>query len=38
MSKITLLPKKYIEGTGAIGMIVKVDRYGGTFAHRDIAL
>ncbi len=29
--------KKYIEGTGAIGMTVKAGRYGGTFAHRDIA-
>lgn len=30
-------PKKWIEGTGAIGMISKPGRYGGTYAHRDIA-
>ena len=30
-------PKKYIEETGAIGIISKSGRYGGTFAHVDIA-
>lgn len=33
----TMSPKKWIEGTGAIGMISKPGRYGGTYAHRDIA-
>jgi len=29
--------KKWIEGTGAVGIQSKAGRYGGTFAHRDIA-
>lgn len=29
--------KKWIELTGAIGLHAKAGRYGGTFAHRDIA-
>lgn len=29
--------KKYIEETGAVGIQSKPGRYGGTFAHRDIA-
>lgn len=33
----TLSPKKWIEGTGAIGIQSKAGRYGGTFAHKDIA-
>ena len=32
-----LTPKKWIEKTGAIGIISKAGRYGGTFAHKDIA-
>jgi len=32
-----LSPKKWIESTGAIGLISKSGRYGGTFAHKDIA-
>ena len=28
---------QWIERTKAIGLIVKVGRYGGTFAHKDIA-
>ena len=31
-------PQKYIEETGAIGITSKSGRYGGTFAHSDIAL
>ena len=31
-------PKKYIEATNAIGMISNAGRYGGTFAHLEIAL
>lgn len=30
--------KKYIEETGAMGIISKSGRYGGTYAHSDIAL
>lgn len=33
----TLSPKKWIDATGAIGIRVKSGRYGGTFAHSDIA-
>ena len=33
-----LSPKKWIESTGAIGLQSKSGRYGGTFAHVDIAL
>ncbi|MFT4667179.1 MAG: hypothetical protein ACI9VN_003234 [Patescibacteria group bacterium] len=29
--------KKWVEGTGAIGIESKAGRYGGTYAHRDIA-
>jgi len=32
-----LSPKKWIETTNAIGLISKSGKYGGTFAHRDIA-
>ncbi len=33
----TMSPKKWIENTGAIGIISKSGRYGGTYAHSDIA-
>ena len=33
----TLSPQKWIETTNAIGIISKSGRYGGTFAHKDIA-
>lgn len=33
----TLSAKEWIEKTGAIGMYVQAGRYGGTFAHKDIA-
>jgi len=33
----TLSPQKWIEATNAIGIISKSGRYGGTFAHKDIA-
>lgn len=33
----TMSPSKWIENTGAIGMVSKPGRYGGTFAHSDIA-
>lgn len=35
--KITLSPKKWIDTTNAIGLIAKSGRYGGTYAHKDIA-
>ena len=34
----TLSPKKWIEKTNAIGIVSKAGRYGGTFAHSDIAM
>ncbi len=34
----TMSPKKWIESTNAIGIVSKSGRYGGTFAHSDIAL
>jgi hypothetical protein len=33
----TLSPQKWIEKTNAIGIVSKSGRYGGTFAHSDIA-
>ena len=34
----TMSPKKWIEATGAIGIVSKAGRYGGTYAHSDIAM
>jgi len=36
-NSFALTPKRWIEATNAIGIISKTGRYGGTFAHRDIA-
>jgi hypothetical protein len=36
-NSFTLTPQKWIETTNAIGIVSKSGRYGGTFAHRDIA-
>ena len=33
----TMAPQKWIESTNAIGIVSKSGRYGGTFAHSDIA-
>ena len=33
----TLIAKEWIESTHAIGMYVQAGRYGGTYAHKDIA-
>ena len=30
-------PTKWIQGTNAIGIVAKSGRYGGTYAHKDIA-
>jgi hypothetical protein len=38
LNSFTLTPKQWIEKTGAIGIESKPGRYGGTFAHVDIAL
>ncbi len=37
LNSFVLTPKKWIENTGAIGIVSKSGRYGGTFAHKDIA-
>ena len=37
LNSFWMSPKKWIEATGAIGIFSKSGRYGGTFAHRDIA-
>ncbi|AJR04362.1 KilA-N domain-containing protein [Siansivirga zeaxanthinifaciens] len=37
LNAFTLSPTKWIETTNAKGMITKSGRYGGTFAHKDIA-
>ncbi len=37
LNAFTLSPQKWIEATDAIGIISKAGRYGGTFAHKDIA-
>jgi len=37
LNSFTLTPKQWIESTGAIGILSKAGRYGGTYAHKDIA-
>lgn len=37
LNSFVLTVKQWTEGTGAIGLVSKPGRYGGTFAHRDIA-
>ncbi|MBI5325128.1 MAG: KilA-N domain-containing protein [Ignavibacteriae bacterium] len=37
-NSFSLTPKRWIESTNAIGIISKSGRYGGTYAHQDIAL
>ena len=36
-NSFSLTPQKWIEATNAVGIVSKSGRYGGTFAHRDIA-
>jgi hypothetical protein len=36
-NSFSMTPKRWIESTGAIGIVSKAGRYGGTYAHRDIA-
>ena len=36
-NSFVLSPKKWIDSTNAIGIISRAGRYGGTYAHRDIA-
>ena len=37
LNAFTLSPQKWINATNAIGIISKSGRYGGTYAHKDIA-
>lgn len=37
LNSFVMTPKRWIETTNAIGIISKSGRYGGTFAHKDIA-
>jgi hypothetical protein len=37
LNSFNLTPKKWVDTTGAIGIISKSGRNGGTYAHRDIA-
>lgn len=37
LNSFALTPKRWIEATQATGLISKAGRYGGTFAHKDIA-
>lgn len=37
LNSFTLTPKQWIEATNAIGIRSKPGRYGGTYAHKDIA-
>ena len=36
-NSFSLTPKRWIETTNAIGIVSKTGKYGGTFAHKDIA-
>lgn len=37
LNAFTLSPQKWVKSTNAKGFIVKAGRYGGTYAHKDIA-
>ena len=37
LNSFTLTPKQWIEKTGAVGITSSPGRYGGTYAHKDIA-
>lgn len=37
LNSFALTPRQWIEKTGAVGIVSKPGRYGGTFAHKDIA-
>ena len=37
LNAFTMSPLKWVKATGAVGIVVKSGRYGGTFAHKDIA-
>lgn len=37
LNSFVLTPKQWIESTNAIGIVSRAGRYGGTYAHKDIA-
>ena len=37
LNSFVLTPRQWIDATGAIGVVSKSGRYGGTYAHKDIA-
>jgi hypothetical protein len=37
LNSFVLTPRQWIDGTRAIGLVSKPGRYGGTYAHKDIA-
>lgn len=37
LNSFVMTPQKWIDSTAAIGIISKVGRYGGTYAHKEIA-
>lgn len=37
LNSFNLTPRKWVQSTNAIGVISKSGRYGGTYAHKDIA-
>src|SRR4030066_487296 len=37
LNSFVLTPKQWIEKTGAVGLVSRAGRYGGTYAHKDIA-
>lgn len=37
LNSFALTPKQWIEKTNAVGIVSQAGRYGGTYAHRDIA-
>lgn len=37
LNRFVMTPQKWIESTNAIGIVSKAGRYGGTYAHSDIA-
>jgi hypothetical protein len=38
LNAFTLSPQKWVNTTQAIGFLIKSGRYGGTYAHKDIAI
>ena len=38
LNRFSMTPSKWIESTNAVGIVSKAGRYGGTYAHYDIAM